>query len=302
MDDTNVPGDLTPPPPPPPVAPGRRRSLIGRRGATAALAGGLVVGGVAGGYMITQAATTGTPTPSVTAPADPGHGGPGGGGPAARTEDLQQAAAVIGISETDLQTALSNGQTIAAVAVAHSKTAAAVISTLVTDENAEIDAAASSGRITAAQATQEKTQTTQRVTDFVNGTRPPRGPGGPGGPGGRGGMQAEDQQVVATALGITTAQLQTEETAGKTIAAIAAAHNVSVSKVIDAWVASENSEIDQQVTSGNITAAQGADMKTHTTQRVTDEVNGTRPAGGPGGPRDHDGPAPSTSAPSGAAT
>ena len=289
MDETNPNHDsgLTPPPPPPPPAPQRRKSLLGRRGATAALAGGLVIGGVAGGYMITQAATTATPTPSVTAPAAPPHGGPGGD-PAAQTEDLQRAAAVIGISETDLQTALGNGQTIAAVAVAHGKTAAAVISTLVTDENAEIDAAASSGKITAAQATDEKTHTTQRVTDFVNGTRPPRGPGGPGGPGG---MQAEDQQVVATALGITTTQLQTEETAGKTIAAIAAAHNVSVSKVIDAWVASENSEIDQRVSSGAITAAQGADMKTHTTQRVTDEVNGTRPAGRPDG-FGHDGPPP----------
>jgi hypothetical protein len=293
-DSQHSPDAQTPPPPPPPP-PARRRAAIGRRGATAALAGGLVVGGIAGGYMITQAATTSTPTPSASTPAGAGHAHPGGD-PAARTLDLQQAAAVIGITEADLQTAMTGGQTIAAVATSHSVSPAAVISTLVTNENAEIDASVSSGQLTATQATQMKSQTTQRVTDFVNGTRPA------GGPGGRRGMQAEDQQVVATALGISTTQLQSEEAAGRTIAAIAAAHNVSVTTVINALAASENSEIDQQVASGRITAAQAAQMKANTTQRVTDEVNGTRPAGRPAhGGSGHRGTAPA-GASSGSAT
>jgi hypothetical protein len=178
-------GALTPPPPPPPPpAPPRRSSLLGRRGATAALAGGLVAGGIAGGYMIAHAAT---PSPSISAPA------PSTTGPAE-----------------------------------------------------------------------------------------PAHPGGDCGPGGvRGAGPAEDQQVVAGALGLTTAQLQTEETAGKTIAAIATEHHVAVSKVVSALVASENAEIDKRVSSGQITAAQGAQMKAVTTQRVTDEVNGVHPAGGP---------------------
>ena len=45
-------------------------------------------------------------------------------------------------------------------------------------------------------------------------------------------------------------------------------------------MASENSEIDQRVASGQITAAQATQEKSQTQQRVTDEVNGTRPAGG----------------------
>ena len=53
--------------------------------------------------------------------------------------------------------------------------------------------------------------------------------------------------------------------------------------MINALVASENKEIDQRVSSGQITAAQGTQQKTQTQQRVTDEVNGTRPAGGPWG-------------------
>jgi hypothetical protein len=176
--------DLAPPPPPPPPAPPRRRPLLGRRGATAALAGGLVAGGIAGGYMIAHAAT---PSPSASASA------PSTIGPAGRVH-----------------------------------------------------------------------------------------PGGDCGPGRAGAAgRTEDQQVVASALGLTTAQLQTEETAGKTIAAIATEHHVAVSNVVSALVASENAEIDKRVSGGQITAGQGAQMKAMTTQRVTDEVNGIRPAGGP---------------------
>ncbi|HEY8675149.1 MAG TPA: hypothetical protein VIO13_04195 [Candidatus Dormibacteraeota bacterium] len=288
--ETHPDASMAPPPPPPPPPPPARRRLIGNRTATAAIAGGLVVGGIAGGYVITHAAT---PTPSASArPSDgsgsktaPFHGGFAGAGPAARTQDLQQVANAIGISVAQLQTEMSAGKAIAAIATEHKVAASTVISTLVADENTEIDAAVTSGQLTPAQATQMKSQTAQRVTAVVNGTEPARGRGGPGGPGG--GTRAEDQQIVAGAIGITTTQLQTGLTAGKTIASIATEHNVTAAKVINAWVASENTEIDQRVSSGQVTAAQGAQMKTTTVQRVTDEVNGTAPArGGFGG---HDG-------------
>jgi hypothetical protein len=77
---------------------------------------------------------------------------------------------------------------------------------------------------------------------------------------------------------------------GKTIAAIATVHNVAPSAVISALAASENKEIDQRVSSGQITAAQGTQEKTQTQQRATDEVNGAHPdmgaepRGGFGGP------------------
>ena len=276
---------FAPPPPPPPPAPRSRRAAIGRKGAAVAVASGLVVGGIAGGYVISQAAS---PTPSASAsPTAPNHTGPprgfAGAGPAARTQDLQQVATAIGITTTQLQTELTAGKTIAAIATEHNVTAAAVISTLVADENAEIDAALKAGTLTSAQAAQMKTQTTQRVTEMVNGTVPAHGPGGRGAPGGPRGMQAEDQQVIATAIGITTTQLQTELTAGKTVAAIATEHGVTATTVINALVTSENAEIDQRVSGGQISAAQATQEKTQTTQRVTDEVNGTRPAGGPHG-------------------
>ena len=95
---------------------------------------------------------------------------------------MQQVATAIGVTTTQLQTEMAAGKTIAAIAKEHDVDPATVISTLVSDENTEIDAAAAAGTITSTQATQMKTQTTQRVADMVNGTKPAHAPGGPGAP------------------------------------------------------------------------------------------------------------------------
>jgi transposase-like protein len=266
-----------PPATPPPA---RRPPLLRRRAASIAAFSGLAIGGVAGGVVISQAATaspspSASSSPSTTAPGYGGHRdhGPMMGNP---TEDTQVAADAIGISLSQLQTALDSGQTIAAVAKAHGVDASKVISALAASENKEIDAALAAGSITQAQATQMKAGVQQRVTDMVNGVRPAGRPGGPYA------LQSEDLTVVAGAIGISTGDLQTALSSGQTIAAVAKAHNVDVDKVISAWVASENQEIDSRVSSGQITSAQAAQMKAQTQQRITDEVNGVRPAGGPG--------------------
>lgn len=258
----------------------RRAVRLGRRGATALIAGGLIVGGTAGTYAMTQAVPVGTSvSPSASGTPESGHGGRHGPGPnpADRADDLAQAAGVIGISSAQLQTELGAGKTIAAVAAEHHVAVTSVIAKLVTDENSEIDARVKSGTLSAERAARMKATTQQRVTDMVNGVHPARGRGH--------GLNSEDQQVVASALGISTTVLQTELAAGKTIAAIAGEHGVSVTTVITAWVNSENAEIDQRVSSGHLTAAQAAQMKAHTQQRITDAVNGTvapRLRGGPG--------------------
>jgi len=259
-------------------------SIIRRRVAGAAAVTGLTVGGIAGGYVISHAATTvaSTPSPSAsgTAPFDGHRGGPGDAHRGGPQEDLQVAANAIGISLSQLQTELSSSTTIAAVAKAHNVDVSKVIAALVTAENAEVDSALEAGRITQAQADQAKAQQTQRVTDMVNGSFR----GGPG-PGGGPGPKSEDLSVVAGAIGISSSDLQTALRSGQTIAAVAKAHSVDVNTVISAWVASENKEIDDLVSSGQITKAQGDQMKTMTQQRVTDMVNGTF-RGGPG----HGGP------------
>lgn len=103
------------------------------------------------------------------------------------------------------------------------------------------------------------------------------GPGdrGPGGPGGMGHVEAvTDTSVVATAIGITEAQLQTALQGGQTVAQVAKAHNVATQTVIDALVADGESELSAAVKAGTITQAQADAQKAEVVQRATDQVNG----------------------------
>ena len=96
-----------------------------------------------------------------------------------------------------------------------------------------------------------------------------------------------DISVVAKAIGISEADLQTALDGGQTVAAVAKAHNVAVQTVIDALVADGQSELAADVTAGRLTQAQADAQKAQVTQRATDQVNGTLlggpMGGGPGG-------------------
>ena len=148
------------------------------------------------------------------------------------------------------------------------------------------------------------------------------GPGGPG-KGGPGRMHVEavsHASVVATALGISEADLTTALQSGKSLADVAAANNVDVQKVIDALVADARTEIAADVTAGTLTQAQADTQLANVVQRITDRVNhagkggpgrpdmggpGRPDMGGPGRPGDHGAPhgdpnqAPATATPAG---
>jgi hypothetical protein len=92
-----------------------------------------------------------------------------------------------------------------------------------------------------------------------------------------------DDSVVATAIGISVADLDAALAKGQTVAAIAKAHNVDPQKVIDALVTDGLNELAAEVKASTITQAQADAQKAAVTQRATDQVNGTF-SGGPGGP------------------
>ena len=280
-----------------PAAPRVRRR---GRGIKAAALGTIVAGGIAAASIVgplavdaaspTPAATT---TPAATGNTDtdmnpkadgdhpgPGrgdHAGPGRFGHNEAVSDASVVATAIGITEADLNTALQGGQTIAQVAKAHNVATQTVIDALVQDGLDELAAQVKAGTITQAQADSMKTQVTQRATDQVNGTFM----GGPGrgdhaGPARFGHNEAvSDASVVAKAIGITEADLNTALQGGQTIAQVAKAHNVATQTVIDALVQDGLDELAAQVKAGTITQAQADSMKTQVTQRATDQVNGT---------------------------
>jgi hypothetical protein len=95
---------------------------------------------------------------------------------------LAAAATYLGLSETELQTQLESGKTLADVAKAQGKTVDGLVAALVADEKKELDAAVSVGQLTQAQADAMLANAQQRFTDLVNGALPNGGPRGFGAP------------------------------------------------------------------------------------------------------------------------
>jgi len=167
------------------AAPVAKTSTLGR---AVAIVAGVVIAASVGAFAVarsskpaTSLSVAGAPQQQQVGNGGQGFSGPrmGGGGP-----HLDIVAQTIGISQSDLFTALQSGQSMAAVAQAHNVDPQKVIDALVAQERSELTSAVSSGRLTQAQVDQIEAGLTQRITARVNGTGfdgPPPG-GGSGRP------------------------------------------------------------------------------------------------------------------------
>jgi len=230
-------------------------------------------------------------------------GGPGGrgGGPAAAA-----IADYLGLTQAELRTQLQSGKTLADVAKAQDKTVAGLEDAIVADAKTHLDADVTAGKLTAAQEATMLADLKSHVDDMVDGVAPA---GGPGGPGGRHGGGPFDLSAVTDYLGLTVAQLRTQQEAGKSLADIAKAQGKTVAGLEDAIVAAATKKLDAAVTAGKLTAAQEAAMLADLKSHVDDMVNRTGPPagdhGGPGfghGPGGFPGAAPGSSSSSGSTT
>jgi len=122
-------------------------------------------------------------TDALTAARTAAQGAGKAAGDAARTAHDTVIANAIGIDVATLQSRLAKGESLATIAGAKKD---ALVAALVAEENKEIDAAVTAGKLTAAQATTLKANATAHVTAMVDGTRP-AGPMGGRGHGPRGG-------------------------------------------------------------------------------------------------------------------
>lgn len=161
-----------------------------RKGIAAAfVAGSLLTGGAMGAAFFgpgpagaqtssSSDSQSSQPAPAPDgAPAPPDGRGPHHGGP--HHLNLSVAASTIGVSESDLRTALQSGQSIADVATAHNVDVQRVIDALVADAKQHLADEVSNGRLTQGQADQIGADLQTRITDQVNHA----GLGGPGCPG-----------------------------------------------------------------------------------------------------------------------
>jgi hypothetical protein len=204
-----------------------------------------------------------TTTTTTTTPTHPFRPGRGPDGP---SDDLQAAAAYLGTTTANLLTQLQAGKTLAQIASATSgKSTAGLIAALVAAEKTEIADAVKANTLTQAQADAISANLQQRFTDLVNGVDRDRGHGGPHGFGGPGPLDA-----AATYLGIGQSALAAQLQAGKTLAQIAdATSGKSAAGLIAALVADAKQHL-------------GSNVPSDLQQRITDLVNGVRPAFGPG--------------------
>jgi predicted RNA-binding protein associated with RNAse of E/G family len=197
-------------------------------------------------------------------------------------DDIEAAAGYLGLSATNLLNQLRGGKTLADIASSTSgKSTAGLIDALVAHEKAELADAVKAGKLTQAQADTISSALTQRVTDFVNGKRPAFAPG-PGFGFGHHGPGA-DFEAAASYLGLSATDLFNQLRSGKTLADIASSTSgKSTAGLIDALVAHEKAELADAVKAGTLTQAQADTISSALTQRVTDFVNGKRPAFVPG--------------------
>jgi cytochrome c553 len=254
------------------------------------LTSGIVAGGAAfamvlAGLGIASAQTDGSTT--TTSPAASAEGRPHH--PHGIKIAIDTAAKTLGISEGELRSQLQAGKSLAEIA--GDKTDA-LIAALVADAQTHLDQAVADGKLTQAQADERKATLTERMTALVNRTPPADGERGPGRPGHGPDMMKPGLAAAATALGISEDELRTQLQSGKTIAQVAQDKGVDVNKVITALVDEAKARLAQAVTDGKLTQAQADARSAELTQRITDMVNRTGPAGGHHhhGPGDGDGP------------
>ena len=172
------------------------------------------------------------------------------------------------------------------VAEASSKSIHSVSTSTPSVTQVDPDAAVLAKLVTAGTITQAQSTAILAALQAAHAANHPQMGGGNGGPGlGHPGVNIqEDLTVITTTLGITSAQLQTDLAAGKSLATIAGAKTAAL---ITALVTAETTEINARVTSGAITQAQATTLIAGLNAAITTAVNATPPVGGPGHGRGH---------------
>jgi hypothetical protein len=148
----------------------RFKKTLAAVGTAAALAGGMAVAlpAIAQDDATTTTTTYGTTLDgttldsTATTPSIRGrHGG-----------ELSVVSDVLGIDATELRDRLEAGETIADIATAQGVAIDDVVSALVADARERLDTAVADGRLTQAEADEELTEATDRITAMVNGEAP----------------------------------------------------------------------------------------------------------------------------------
>jgi hypothetical protein len=198
---------------------------------------------------------TNTPSPNTEATTQaqpstpnqkPGRGQRGMGG------EWQVIADALGEDVATLQSDLQSGKSIADIAAEKNVELSTIVDAVVAQRQDALNTAVTDGRLTQEQADAQIALLKANLNVMFTQTFDQQAGDRPGF-GQRGGGMVD---VLAKALGVDAATLQTDLQSGKTIADIATEKNVELSTVVDAVVAERAAALNAAVTSGRLTQEQ----------------------------------------------
>ncbi|MFZ4755459.1 MAG: hypothetical protein ACOYL4_05560 [Miltoncostaeaceae bacterium] len=231
----------------------------GRKITAALLAGGAVFAGAGIGSAI-AANSNQTDTTSTTS-AHKQQSRAGGGHHEQNPVVKAAVQKLLGVNDAAMRTARDSGQTLAQLAATKGVSQADLVSTIVSALKASKPAGAPE---------LSNAQLTEKVTERVTSAR---GQGDHGPRGGNNQVRAKVGQVIASTLGITTAELKAAHKAGTTPATLASQKGVAKADLVSA--VSTALKANKPANAPAMTDAQLA-------QKATNIVDGVHP--GPGGP------------------
>jgi|GEM_PF-1118060 len=179
-------------------------------------------------------------------------------------------ATLLGMTEADLETAEHAGKSLAAIAGEKGVAVQSVVDLVAKQLTASLDSKLAAGSITQNQYDTKKAKVATKAADLVNETFEGRGGHG----GGRGGVRI-DEAAIATLLGMTEADYETAEHAGKSMAALATEKGVALQSVIDLVTKQLTAALDSRLADGKITQSQYDTQKANVAAKATDIVNAT---------------------------
>ncbi|MBP1964690.1 hypothetical protein [Paenibacillus aceris] len=206
---------------------------------------------------------------------------------------MKETATILGVEESAVQEALKSGKTLTAFAEEKGLTKDDYLQKLVAAETASITAEVTSGKITQEQADKIVSGLSDQLTKQIDGTGFKGGFKGGFPSGDRGGIGHGSNllEQTATILSVEPSVVKEALQAGKTLSAFAVEKGLTEADYVAKLVAAETTAINAEVTAGKLTQDQADKMLSGLSDRITKQVQSTRPEGGEGGfGGDHRGP------------
>lgn len=175
---------------------------------------------------------------------------------------LDAAATALGMTAKDVLAQLKQGQTLRQLATAKSVDPQAVLNAIVSAEKAEIDKAATAGKLTTDQASKAKAKIDARAATLLDQVWPAKGQTGQG----QRGMALQPgarvaYQAAAQTLGMTQADLLAQLKAGQTLRQLATAKGVDAATVEKAMADAITARVDQAVQAGQLKVERATQAK-----------------------------------------